>query len=86
MNTSHPLKHAIALVGLSALARGLGVTHQAIRKWQVAGRLPRTEWTGETSHAARIEKATEGRVTREQLLAKWPQDACADDMTERRAA
>lgn len=72
MNTSHPLKRAIELVGLTALARELGVTHQAVRKWEAAGRMPRTEWTGETDYCERIERLSEGAVTKAALLAKWP--------------
>lgn len=69
---NNPLARAIAIVGLSRLARGLDVTHQAVRKWEKAGRLPRTEWTGETDYSARIAEMTEHRVTRDELLAKWP--------------
>lgn len=54
---------------MSELARWLGLTPKAVRKWRLAGRLPRTEYTGETSYAAIIERQTVGRVTREQLLA-----------------
>lgn len=53
---------AIAIVGLQKLARLLGVTYQAVRKWEAKGRLPRTEWTGETDYAAQIDSATEGKV------------------------
>ncbi len=60
-------------VGLVKLARELGLTHQALRKWERAGRLPRTEWTGETRYAAEIERATGGAVTRAELLGRWPQ-------------
>lgn len=72
MSSSHPLRHAIALVGLTRLARGLGVSYQAVRKWDTVGRMPRTEWTGETCYAQIIERATDGEVTREQLLDRWP--------------
>lgn len=73
-NAQHgaPLVVAIGLVGLTNLARHLGVTHQAVRKWEAAGRMPRTEWTGETGYARVIERVTDGVVTREQLLDKWP--------------
>lgn len=71
MNSAHPLETAIARVGLAALARGLGVTHQAVRKWGRATRLPRTEWTGETGYAQTIERLTDGIVTKAQLLAPW---------------
>lgn len=63
MTTSHPLQEAIRLIGVTALARELQVTHQAVRKWEAAGRLPRTEWTGETGYAERIEVLTGGAVT-----------------------
>jgi predicted site-specific integrase-resolvase len=63
------ITEAIEIVGLQPLADGLGVTYQAIRKWEKAGRLPRTEWTGETNYAALIERLTKRRVTRKALLA-----------------
>lgn len=72
MNPTDPLQAAIDRVGLTRLARELSVTHQAVRKWQKARRLPRTEWTGETSYSTRIAELTAGAVTREQLLGKWP--------------
>ena len=62
------LTQAIALVGLARLARELNVSYQAIRKWEKAGRLPRTEWTGETNYGAVIEKLTEGKVKKSALL------------------
>ena len=72
MDTSNPLEAAVRLVGLSKLARECGVTHQAVRKWQAARRMPRTEWTGETKHSEAIERATCGQVKKAQLLAAWP--------------
>ncbi|HMZ30659.1 MAG TPA: hypothetical protein PLE66_13465 [Thauera aminoaromatica] len=66
---AHPeLSKAIELVGLQEMARGLGVTYQAIRKWEAAGRLPRTEWTGETEYADRIVELAGGKVNRRRLL------------------
>ena len=62
------LDRAVDLLGLQPLARLCGVSYQAVRKWQRAGRMPRTEWTGETDYAHRIEAATEGAVTRARLL------------------
>lgn len=62
------ISQAIEIVGLAKLARALGVTYQAIRKWEARGRLPRTEWTGETDYAALIEAETEGRITKVDLL------------------
>jgi hypothetical protein len=72
-----PLSAAIEFIGLSRLARELGLTHQAIRKWELAGRMPRTEWTAETHYSERIEQLTAdrpgGAITKEMLLAKWPE-------------
>lgn len=66
---AHPaLSKAIGIVGLAELARGLGVTYQAIRKWEAAGRLPRTEWTGETSYSERIVAMTDGQISKDELL------------------
>lgn len=62
------LAKAIEIVGLQKLADGLGLTYQAIRKWEAAGRLPRTEWTGETAYAEKIERMCGGAVTRRELL------------------
>lgn len=72
MTEIHPLRQAIELVGLGPLAKGLGLTYPALRKWERAGRLPRTEWTGETNYAGQIAVLTDNRVTKAQLLAKWP--------------
>lgn len=66
--TKDIITHAIETVGLCALAKACNVTPQAIYKWQAKGRLPRTEWTGETDYASCIEIATGGRITRAQLL------------------
>ena len=66
---AHPaLAKAISVIGLGPMSAGLKVTYQAVRKWEAAGRLPRTEWTGETGYADRIVEMAGGAVTREQLL------------------
>jgi hypothetical protein len=77
MSISNPLADAIEQVGLVALARALSLTHQAIRKWERAGRLPRTEWTGETNYAEQIERLTGGRVTKAMLLGGTRAEATA---------
>lgn len=86
MSMTPPLKQAIQIVGLTKLARALAVSHQAVRKWQKAGRMPRTEWTGETNYSARIDALTDGKVPRELLLCKWPPPAEAAAQTETAAA
>jgi len=50
---SNLITEAVNVVGLKKLATELGVTYQAIRKWEKAGRLPRTEWTGETNYTVK---------------------------------
>lgn len=62
------LDTAVELLGLQPLAKLCNVSYQAVRKWQRTGRLPRTEWTGETRYAELIEQATQHQVTRTQLL------------------
>lgn len=66
--TKDIITKAIETVGLRALAKACNVSPQAIYKWQAKGRLPRTDWTGETDYASRIEEATKGVITRDQLL------------------
>lgn len=73
----HPLSFVIERIGLGKLGAELRVSGQAIRKWEAAGRLPRTEWTGETRYAETIERLMGGEVTKAQLLAKWPTPAAA---------
>lgn len=69
-STESAISRAISAIGgLQAVGDLLGVSAQAVHKWAKKGRLPRTEWTGETSYAARMAAATNGAVTREQLLA-----------------
>jgi hypothetical protein len=72
MNTPTPLDEALQIVGPTALARGLGLSPKAVRKWKAAGRLPRTEWTGETRYAERIEQLTGGKVPAARMLQPWP--------------
>lgn len=56
-------------IGLARMAKELDISYQAIRKWERANRLPRTEWTGETNYSQTIEHLTEGRISRAALLA-----------------
>lgn len=60
--------------GVTAFTKALNalierpVTYQAVKKWAARGRLPRTEWTGESNYAAAIEQLTGGHVSRDRLL------------------
>lgn len=79
MSELHPIEQAIEIVGLAPLAKALGVTYQAIRKWQIRGRMPRTEWTGETHYSDQIQTMTGGKVSRVRLMGPWPKWAAAND-------
>lgn len=68
----NPITRAIEVVGLGALAAGLQVSGQAIRKWEAAGHLPRTEWTGETDYSSSIQRLTDGAVKKDDLLSCRP--------------
>jgi hypothetical protein len=69
-----PIERAFEILkGPSGVSRGLAskeivVTPWACNKWLRKGRLPRTEYTGETEYAKALEQLTEGQVTAEQLL------------------
>ena len=68
MKQENKITEAIGIIGLQPLAKAVGLSYQAILKWEKAGRLPRTEWTGETNYSAVIERLTEGKVSRGDLL------------------
>lgn len=70
MQTQNHIETAVKIIGRSVLARALKVTPPAIKKWEVSGRMPRTEWTGETNYSALIEKLSGGKIKRKDLLAK----------------
>ena len=78
-NDDDPIAAVVELVGLTRLASELGVTPQAIRKWQKAGRLPRTEWTGETEYAIAMERLTCGAVNQVQLKRIWGKRSSAPE-------
>ena len=64
-----PLERAVQRLSASEIARVCGVSHTAVHLWRKTGFLPRTEFTGETSYAAAIEAATNGDITRGEILA-----------------
>lgn len=70
-----PLERVFELLGgptgvLKALrAAGIEIkTPWAVNKWLRAGRLPRTEYTGETNYAQVLERAVGGQVTAAAML------------------
>lgn len=66
------LKAKHILGSYDALGRVCGVSGKAVMKWVGSGRLPRTEYTGETTYAQAIELATNGTVTIEDLRPEPP--------------
>ncbi len=55
---------------LAAAGRRLGRTAPALRKWMASGRMPRTEYTGETRYVEKILKLVGDEFTRDDLLPK----------------
>ena len=66
------LKAKHILGSYDAVGRVCGVSGKAVMKWVGSGRLPRTEYTGETTYAQAIELATNGTVTIEDLRPEPP--------------
>ncbi|WP_460107483.1 hypothetical protein [Pseudomonas sp. H1_F01] len=51
-NFSNPIAFAFEAVGgIGVAAKVCGRSYQALNKWRLAGRLPRTDYTGETQYA-----------------------------------
>ena len=75
MNKANYITEAIEIAGLQPVAKAVGKSYQAVKKWELAGCLPRTEWTGETSYAKKISKATGGKITASQLKKQRPTKA-----------
>ncbi len=68
MKRQNLINIAITIVGLNPLAAACSVTRQAIRRWEKAGRVPRSDWTNETNYSKIIEIETGGEITRTELL------------------
>ena len=65
----NPIKTAIVAVGgVSKAARLCGVSSRAINKWVAAGKLPRTDFTGETQHAVNLARGADGQFTADSLI------------------
>lgn len=70
MNTySEKLLEAKVILGSFAKVGKLcNVSGKAVMKWAIAGRPPRTEYTGETNYAELISIATCGKVSKADLI------------------
>lgn len=65
----NPIARAIEIIGgpvetarRVAAATDKPISYQAVDKWAKSGRLPRTDWTGETRYAEILSEATGGEV------------------------
>ena len=67
----NPIKQAVRICGRMNLAKALGVSYQAVQRWERLGRMPKTEWTSETSYSSAIEELTHGEVRAADLLSAF---------------
>lgn len=72
MKTKTALNKAIDQLGLTPMAKELGMNYQAITGWRDRDRMPDTEYSGRTHHAVKIQKMSGGRVTVTMLLGHVP--------------
>lgn len=85
-DSRNALQKAIDALGPYKIAKLVKRRGPSIYKWRESGRLPRTEWTGETNYAEIIAHACAERsdidppITREQLL-QIPPRPSADSAT-----
>lgn len=72
MSVRSALKKAIGIVGLSPMAKELGINYQAINGWMDRNRMPDKEYSCRSNYSQLIEKATDGKVTVTDLLGHIP--------------
>lgn len=56
--------------GRKKVAALCNVSYQAVKKWEVKGRLPRTDYTGESQYAEILAKNSKGKYTKDDLHLK----------------
>lgn len=76
------IKEAVRLAGgTGKAARACGVSPRAINKWISGGRLPRTEYSGETRHAERLAEASGGSFSAAWLLSSLKGSVHGEEIT-----
>ncbi|WET11845.1 hypothetical protein P3S72_06850 [Pseudomonas sp. D3] len=81
------VKKAVGDVGgTPTAAKTCGVSTRSVNKWIAAERLPRTEYTGETSYAKKLAEASGGRFTSAWLLEIVNRNQVAPDGVDSTAA
>lgn len=58
--------------GRQKVADIVGLSYVAIAKWEKQGRLPYSDYLGETNYAETLANRSNGMFTKEQLLTKTP--------------
>jgi len=71
-NVKKSMEKAFKLYGKAKLADALGRRYQSLDRWMLTGKMPLTEFNGDTAYSMTIEKLTEGKVTVEDLLGWVP--------------
>jgi DNA-binding transcriptional regulator YdaS (Cro superfamily) len=71
-NARKALLKAFKIVGKSKTADACGIKYQSLDRMLLKNQLPHTEYSGNTSYASAIEKATGGQVTITDLLGFVP--------------
>lgn len=72
MSAQTGLKKAYKLLTKGGLANLLEISYQSIDRWYLMNKLPATEYNGETFYALKIQRATKGVVTIDELLGFIP--------------
>ena len=67
-NLRHAFGQLPRSIKLGDIAKGLGVTRQAMHMWIKENRMPDSEYSGRTNYAAKIEALSEGKIKVSDLL------------------
>lgn len=67
--SNNPVLRAVRYFGgRTQVANIVGVTYMAVKKWELNGCFPRTEYTGETKYAEKLSEASNGELSAKELL------------------
>lgn len=81
------IKKAVSDVGgTPTAAKTCGVSTRSVNKWIAAERLPRTEYTGETSYAKKLAEQSDGKFTAAWLLEGVNRNQALPDVAHSTAA
>lgn len=66
--SQNTLSDVIKTIRVSVVAEACGVSQRAIYKWMTNGKLPRTDYTGETNYAEKIASVSNGLFSADTIL------------------